>query len=103
MGNKIPKGEGVEHISADIVLASSSWLPARAKVEILQWKKDAERLAVLRKLLGYVENGSNTMLKIFQDDATKEYIIKLGDDSRYFARSFEAVIDLAAEDLGDDN
>ncbi len=37
----------------------------------------------LRRLMGYVENGSETTVTLFQDDATKDFIIKVGKREFY--------------------
>jgi hypothetical protein len=39
---------------------------------------DAEIIAGLRDLCGYVENGSDTSIQISQDDATKDWVIHIG-------------------------
>ncbi|QIG76532.1 hypothetical protein EVC27_007 [Rhizobium phage RHph_I1_6] len=54
----------------------------------------------LRILCGYVENGSDTAVKVYQDDATKEWIVRVGinDTRTYHSHSFENVFALAFED-----
>lgn len=58
---------------------------------------DALRFRKLRELCGYVENGSDTVVTIFQDDATRDWVCKVGN-KRYWGRSMEAAIDAAIED-----
>lgn len=66
---------------------------------------DAELLESLRIMCGYVENGSEQTVRIFQDDATHEWHLRVGTDSQilrtkartYIASSFHQVIRKAAE------
>lgn len=51
----------------------------------------------LRILCGYIENGSETTVKIFQDDATKEWIVKVGKNY-YHDSSFDGAFELAFKD-----
>jgi hypothetical protein len=55
------------------------------------------RMVGLRKLLGYVEDGSDTVVKLCQDDATGDYIVQVGK-CNYYAQSFVAALDLAIAD-----
>lgn len=64
------------------------------KVELEEQAKDAARLAGLRELMGYVEDGSSTTVKLFQDDATKSFFVKVGRKV-YFDSSFKGAIDEA--------
>jgi hypothetical protein len=45
----------------------------------------------LRDLLGYIENGGSTTVKIYQDDATGSWCIDVGD-KHYYADSLQGVI-----------
>jgi hypothetical protein len=45
----------------------------------------------LKELAGYVRNASDTTIKMFQDDATRSYIIKVGNEENY-GRSFEEAL-----------
>lgn len=60
----------------------------------LHAKNNSERLDKLRRLCGYVENGSSTVVKLQQDDATREWILNV-DKKSYYAGSFFQVIDMA--------
>lgn len=56
----------------------------------------------LRKLMGYVENGTDKCIHIFQDDATGDYYISCYTMSQRqlwseSASSFESVIEIAYE------
>lgn len=59
------------------------------------------RMQGLRKLCGYVENGSDTVVKIFQDDATRDWVVKVGPKS-YYAVDLGTALDKAIEDIKDD-
>ena len=70
----------------------------RLKAELAEVKKDAERLKGLRELCGYVEDGSSQTMRITQDDATKDWIIRWNDKAGWvFSSSFNGAIDAAME------
>ena len=46
--------------------------------------------------MGYVENGTESVVKIFQDEATKDYVVKVRGYS-YYDRVFSKAIDQAYE------
>lgn len=56
----------------------------------------------IRSLCGYVEDGSDTVLKIFQDDACREWFAKSDEGEGFGSSIFEAINDAAAniKDLG---
>lgn len=57
-----------------------------------------DRFKQIRKLCGYVENGSSAVVNLHQDDATREWIVRV--DSRWWhGTSLEAALDAAAADL----
>jgi hypothetical protein len=59
---------------------------------------DAKLLAGLRKLCGYVEDGSNSTVTIGQDDATRTWFVSV--DKRYWhATSFRAAIEAAVKEM----
>lgn len=60
---------------------------------------DADRIDGLRKLAGYVENGSDTTVSIFQYDATKSWMVRVGKSWPSHGSSLREDIDaaLAAE------
>ena len=49
-----------------------------------EWKQ-------LRRLCGYLQDGSHTVVTLFQDDATGAYHIKLGKHD-YYGSSFEEAL-----------
>lgn len=53
---------------------------------------DTQRLNALQKLCGYVENGSDTTVRIFQDDATRDWIIRC-DDQSFYSNCLRGVLD----------
>ena len=68
------------------------------KAELAEAKKDAERLKGLRELCGYVEDGSSQTIRITQDDATNNWIIRWNDKAGWvFSSSFNGAIDAAME------
>lgn len=58
---------------------------------------DAMRLEGLRRLAGYIENGTGTTVKFSQDDATKWWSVWVGKDW-YFAPTFRDAVDAAIAD-----
>lgn len=68
--------------------------------EVKGWKKDAERLKSLIALCGYVENGSDTAVALFQDDATREWVVRIGSNLNgnfFTGPSAKQAIDAAKE------
>lgn len=56
---------------------------------------DRIRLHNLRRLMGYVENGTSRSVKISQDDATKAFFISWGGGKEFvIADSLEMALDL---------
>lgn len=51
-----------------------------------------KRLLTIRKLCGYVQNGTSDSVTIFQDDATMDWILKT-QNKRVYSNDFEAVLD----------
>jgi len=60
---------------------------------------DAERWLIIRGLLGYVADGSNRTVTIMQDDATKEWIMKVGKH-HYWGVTLDEVLTLAKLSTG---
>ena len=44
----------------------------------------------LRILCGYVENGSDTSVKVYQDDATKDWVVRVGNKGYYASTMMDA-------------
>lgn len=51
-----------------------------AEAKQRQVERDAESFRKLRECCGFVENGSEQTVRIFQDDATRGWIVKCGDE-----------------------
>lgn len=73
--------------------------PATAAL-IQRLAEDSARLAGLRRLCGYVENGSDTAVTIFQDDATRGWCVRVGIDTnlrapRFYGDGFLDTLDAA--------
>jgi len=72
--------------------------PATAAL-IQRLVEDSARLAGLRRLCGYVENGSDTSVSMFQDDATREWFVRVGSPQRgkmpFHGTSMGAALDAA--------
>lgn len=56
--------------------------------------RDAERLKGIRRLCGFIQNGTDTVVKIFEDDATREWVMKVGTQT-FYAPTFTSVLDAA--------
>lgn len=78
-----------------------AYLAALASPEVQALRKDAERLEALIALCGYVEDGSDSVVRIFQDDATREWVVRIGgpmDGAIFHGPSPRAAIDAAMEE-----
>jgi hypothetical protein len=64
--------------------------------ELLSTRKT---LTQLKELMGYVQNGSDTTVSLFQDDATMDYMLRVGKKT-YWGHSLENVIAKAFEAEG---
>lgn len=78
------KFAGVYKAAAGVVEASRDLEDARG----------AYRLMALETMCGHVQDGSDTRVAIFQDDATLEWIVKVGEKS-YSGRTLEKAVDAA--------
>lgn len=64
--------------------------------------KDAERWRALRGLAGYYQDGSQTTVMLYQDDATRSCFIRVGDKSYGGdGTNFEAALDSALSATGE--
>ena len=59
--------------------------------ELLSTRKTLESL---RELMGYVQDGSDTTVSLFQDDATMDFMLRVGKKT-YWGLSLENVIEKA--------
>ena len=63
-------------------------------VEIQNLRRKVKTLNYLKELMGYVQNGSDETVYLFQDDATMDYILRVGKKT-YWGFSLENVIEKA--------
>lgn len=47
-------------------------------VEVNEWRKKAELFDMIRNLMGYIENGTDTSVTLFQDDTTRGFTVAIG-------------------------
>lgn len=78
--NSVVEARAVQQVQADSAAVTAS-----------------QRMDGLRELCGYVENGSDTVVTIFQDDATREWVVKVGNKTftRYYGESMIQALDAA--------
>ena len=68
-------------------------------VEIQNLRRKIKTLSHLRELMGYVQNGSEETVSLFQDDATMDFMLHVGNKT-YWGLSLENVIEKAFEAEG---
>ena len=68
--------------------------------ELIAARKSVQTLKSLRELMGYVQNGSEETVSLFQDDATMDYMLRVGKKT-YWGLSLENVIEKSFEAEGD--
>ena len=68
-------------------------------LELLTARKAVQTLKSLRELMGYVQNRSDETVSLFQDDATMDYMLRVGKKT-YWGLSLENVIEKAFEAEG---
>lgn len=72
-------------------------------VDANEWRKKAELLGKLRETMGYIQNGTDQVVHIFQDDATRSYMVTVGtgvNRQGVSAPSFETSILMAHHKFG---
>lgn len=72
-------------------------------VQVNEWRKKAELLGKLRETMGYIQNGTDQVVHIFQDDATRSYMVTVGtgvNRQGVSASSFETSILMAHHKFG---
>lgn len=57
------------------------------------------KLKILREIMGYVEDGSNDTVRIWQDDVTKDFFIVRGK-RLFFSSSLDHCFELWGKHLG---
>lgn len=87
----------IERLQTELVECRSlidPQVPELAKLK--KQAKAAEAFETLVKACGYVANGTSTSVTIFQDDATKDWFVRVGKKDYYVGSNiFEAVEELA--------
>lgn len=73
---------------------------AERTLEEARLKRDAESWRRLRRFCGYIENGSDTVVHLSQDDATRDWVFSIGERS-FYGKSPEAALGAAVNELGD--
>lgn len=90
-----PLVENIEQISEGKTLVAAALRSLAAQPgDTVSADGDKQRIDGIRKLAGYVEDGSDTTVQIFQDDATRSWLIKAGKDS-WHGSSLRDAIDAA--------
>lgn len=56
-------------------------------MQIDQWRRRSEQLQMIINLMRYVQNGTETTVKLFQDDATMDYHVVVGDKDSEWGRT----------------
>lgn len=72
-------------------------------VQVNEWRKKAELLDKLRETMGYIQNGTDQVVHIFQDDATLSYMVTVGtgvNRQGVSSPSFEGSILKAHQEFG---
>lgn len=67
----------------------------RLAVDALAVARNATRLQTLRELCGYLQDGSDTVVHVFQDDATRTWVVKVGEHQHHFGDSLGQALDAA--------
>ncbi len=70
---------------------------AQVETATIVEKREAENFRDIRELMGYVEDGSSQTVRLFQDDASREYFVGLGAKSAYHGRTLPIAIEQAKE------
>lgn len=76
---------------------------SRFVVNLTKEQYDSKLLEGLRRLCGYIENGSDTTVRVYQDDATRDWIVSIGSDTysrvkSYYDSSFRNAVQKALDD-----
>ena len=69
-------------------------------MQIDQWRRRSEQFQMIVNLLGYVQNGTETTVKLFQDDATMDYHVTVGENESEWGRSLSEALAKANAQYG---
>jgi uncharacterized protein (DUF2164 family) len=64
---------------------------------ISELAKNDDRLKKLRRLMGYLQGATEATVKLYQDDATGDFIVNVGGKT-YWGKSLNEALDKAEED-----
>lgn len=84
---KYPPPRGIAKVDDKVAVAGR---------EALALIADGQRWRQLKRLCGYVQDGSDTTVSLAQDDATRSYLIQVGKTT-YHGTSFEEALAKAME------
>lgn len=85
----------------EVFIGADPLLPGTVKAlaDMERMRKADRRLKGLQALCGHVENGTGTVVTLFQNDATRNFFVKLEGGKRYsYGSSFTSAIDAALID-----
>ena len=71
-------------------------------MQIDQWRRRSEQFQMIINLMGYVQNGTETTVKLFQDDATMDYHVVVGDKDSEWGRTLAEALSKANALYGGD-
>ena len=69
-------------------------------MQIDQWRRRSEQFQMIVNLMGYVQNGTDTIVKLFQDDATMDYHVTVGENESEWGRSLAEALAKANAQYG---
>ena len=69
-------------------------------MQIDQWRRRSEQFQMIVNLMGYVQNGTETTVKLFQDDATMDYHVTVGENESEWGRSLAEALAKANAQYG---
>ena len=69
-------------------------------MQIDQWRRRSEQFQMIINLMGYVQNGTDTIVKLFQDDATMDYHVTVGENESEWGRTLAEALAKANAQYG---
>ena len=69
-------------------------------MQIDQWRRRSEQFQMIINLMGYVQNGTDTIVKLFQDNATMDYHVTVGENESEWGRSLAEALAKANAQYG---
>lgn len=63
---------------------------------------DTQLIDGLKRLCGYVENGTDRSVTIFQDDATREWMVRVGKQWPSHGNSMRQALEAAIQEFGEE-